>query len=92
MELRVTRPHLSEVVEALLASIVDSGERADPMSGARIVVSEAEIELPLEATLGRDADGEAFVFASPPFGTMKTGFDRPTHRAHIHLVAADEDA
>lgn len=83
----MTRPLLSELLDALLGSIVDTGERTDPISGARIVISEVEIELPLEASLGRDAEGGPVLLASPPLGTMKTGFDRPVHHAHLHLIA-----
>ncbi|HSO32868.1 MAG TPA: hypothetical protein VLT33_10130, partial [Labilithrix sp.] len=91
LELRVTRPPLSEILEALLGSVVDSGERRDPISGARIVVSEAEIELPIEALLARDAEGGPVLLASPPFGTMRTGFDGPIHRAHLRLVAEEDE-
>lgn len=87
----MTRPLLSDVIEALLVSIVDTGERSDPVSGTAIVVDDALIELPLEGTLTRGPDGGPLLLASPPFGTMKTGFDRPMHLARIHLVAHREE-
>ncbi len=83
----MTRPSLSEILEALLGSVVDTGERIDPRSGVRISISEADITLPLEASIGRGSEGEPTILAAPPFGTMKTGFDLPVHYAHIHLVA-----
>jgi hypothetical protein len=87
----VTRPPLDEVLGALLGSIMETGERRDPISGAGIVVTSAEIDLPLDGLLARGADGAPVLLASPPLGIMKTGFDRPSHHAHIHLVA-EEDA
>jgi hypothetical protein len=86
MELRVTRPALGDVLEALLGSVMDTGDRSDPITGAGIVVTEAEVDLPLESTLVRGPNGEPLLLASPPFTMMKTGFERPARRARIVLA------
>lgn len=84
------RPSLSEVIEALLGSVVEDGGRRDPISGTALVVTEAEVDVPLESTFARDDEGRPILLASPPFGTMKTGFDRPAFHARIRL-ALEED-
>ena len=82
----LSRPELGAVIEALLGSVTDTGGLSDPVSGAGVVVTEAEITVPLEGLLARGADGRPVLLASPPRGLMRTGFDRPTHHAHLHLV------
>lgn len=81
----MTRPLLSDVLEALVGSIVDTGEHRDAISGQGIVVSSAEIDIPIEGILAHGEDGP-LLRASPPFGTMRTGFDMPAHRARMVIV------
>jgi hypothetical protein len=86
----VSRDLLSTTLETLLASIADSGGHGGARAGVAIAITEADITVPLEATLARDADGRPILLAAPPTGTMKTGFDRPTRLARLHLVLEDD--
>jgi hypothetical protein len=81
----VTRPEIGEVIEALLGSVADTGQRRDPLSGQGIVVTEAEIDLPLEASIAME-NGQLVLRAAPPSTLMKTGFMAPVHIAHLRLV------
>jgi hypothetical protein len=87
----MSRPLLGDVLAALLGSLIEGDERVDPISGARLVVHEAEIELPLEGSMARGVDGP-LIFAAPPATTLKTGFDLPTQRARMLLVSVDVPA
>ncbi|MGC4001320.1 MAG: hypothetical protein QM767_29235 [Anaeromyxobacter sp.] len=83
----MNRPELGEVLGALLEAVLNGGGAADPVSGAGIVVHEADIELPLEGYLAVEG-GRPVLRTAPPQTTMRTGFDAPLHRGRLLVVLA----
>ena len=57
---------------------------------AGIAVTSAEIEMPLEVTLARNAAGNAVLLARAPHSRWRAGLLPPVHRARI--VVGPEEA
>ena len=81
----MSRPEMGDVLLAILESIRDGAAAADPVSGAGLIVEEADIDLPLEGYVVRE-QGELILRTSPPLAFMKTGVMAPVHRGRLHLV------
>jgi hypothetical protein len=59
--------------------------------GCGLVVTEASIEIPLEA-VARVENGQLRVFAIPPHSRWKTGVLPPVHLARLEVRLTDEAA
>ena len=75
----------NELADTLIA-LVDS-VRPPPDSG--LVVTEAELEIPLEVG-GAVRDGKLIVFASPPHTRWKSGMLPQVHMGRIRVTLEEE--
>ena len=73
---------LDDLIIGLLESLTTGA--GDTRGGSQIVVTHADLDLPVESTLA--ADGRCL--ASLPRGVRTTGFDPPLGRLLIHVETA----
>lgn len=75
---------LSETLAALVESV-----QTPPGSG--LVVTEAEIDIPLEVR-GGVREGQLILFGGPPHTRWKSGVLPQVHMGHIRVVLAEDEA
>ena len=81
----MSRPEMGDVLLAILEAIGDGGSVADPISGASLLIEEADIDLPLEGYVVLE-QGKPVLRTGPPLAFMRTGIMAPVHRGRLHLV------
>jgi len=74
---------LADTLVQLVQSIV-------PPEGTGLVVTEAELDVPLEVNVGAGSQG-LVVLAQPPHSRWKSGFLLPTHMSRISIVVENGD-
>ncbi|HEX9538234.1 MAG TPA: hypothetical protein VGA04_08695 [Streptosporangiaceae bacterium] len=75
---------LADTLIELVQSIV-------PPAGAGLVVTEAELKVPLEVHIASSRQG-LVVLAQPPHSRWKSGFLPPTHMSRISIAVENGDA
>ena len=75
-------PTLDETLLALLGAVA-------PPDGAGIVVTDDDMDVPLEASLAVE-NGELVVRASVPHSRWVSGFLPRVHLAHLHMELQDD--
>jgi hypothetical protein len=74
---------LSDTLTALVQAI-------EPPPGVGLVVTEAEIELPLEIQ-SAVSDGRLIFLATPPHSRWKSGFLPAAYPGKLHIVLVDAE-
>ncbi len=78
----MSSPTLDETLLALLGAVA-------PPDGGGIVVTEVDMDVPLEASMAVE-DGELVVRATVPHSRWVSGFLPRVHLAHLHMELVDD--
>lgn len=77
---------------AIVGQIVSvDGEVVDRETGIRFWIDRFEIELPLELSIARDADGRLEIGSTPPLYYVDTSFRPSYHRIRVTAVMEKPD-
>jgi len=74
----------------LAETLIALAEGVQPPRGAGLIVTEAEIEMPLEVQWTSRGDGPVF-FAAPPHTRWKSGIAPRVHMGRMRFVLLDEE-
>jgi hypothetical protein len=78
----------SEVIRQIVS--VD-GELVDREAGFRFWIDRLEIELPVELSISRDAQGRLQIGSTPPLYYVDTSFRPSYHRIRVTAVVEEPD-
>lgn len=68
-------------IEELIQQLIDTfADRAPQSADLRLVVSDFDLDLPVEARIGNDGT----VLMTVPRGVLSTGFNMPISRLRLH--------
>jgi len=71
-------------------TLVEALEALSPPGASGLVITGAELDLPLELT-ALDRGGRPVVLGSAPHSRWESGFLPPVHLAHLEIEAFDEE-
>ncbi|HEY7036582.1 MAG TPA: hypothetical protein VH482_34960 [Thermomicrobiales bacterium] len=72
------RPELAQTLTALIEGLV-------PPTGSGLVVTAAEMDVPLEVS-GAVIDGNLIFYGAPPHSRWKSGLLPPVHLGHLSIA------